>query len=259
MIHINGASVSSQIFLNPLLLSSNSSNSINPSRQPHTRTRNLQLHNIHSTFVVLSTKIIVLDPIKTRRKHILTNQLVGLRRPLNTTLVWVREVSALSRHIRRRRMGSLGPFGKRFRPLGCCGLLLGCSGIEAETVELARDGRVPDAVQVGALGAVPVEGDGDVVSATAEILGVQRLVDVADKVQDKFQGFVTGPECGVWVQDDGSLLYLWSAFDVSLGSLKDKHTWLERAETTQPCICLQSRAKSRLQFSGGLSFASVQS
>ena len=37
-----------------------------------------------------------------------------------------------------------------------------------------------------------------------------------------------------------------------------KHTWLESADTTQPCVCLQSRAKSRLQFSGGLSFASIQ-
>jgi hypothetical protein len=35
------------------------------------------------------------------------------------------------------------------------------------------------------------------------------------------------------------------------------HTWLERAEITQPCTGLQSRSKSRLQFSGGLSFASA--
>jgi len=34
-------------------------------------------------------------------------------------------------------------------------------------------------------------------------------------------------------------------------------TWLERAEITQPCSGLQSRSKSRLQLSGGLSFASV--
>jgi len=35
------------------------------------------------------------------------------------------------------------------------------------------------------------------------------------------------------------------------------HTWLERAEITQPWTGLQSRSKSRLQLSGGLSFASV--
>ena len=34
-------------------------------------------------------------------------------------------------------------------------------------------------------------------------------------------------------------------------------TWLVRAEITQPLIGLQSRSKSRLQLSGGLSFASV--
>ena len=101
MIHINGASVSSQIFLNPHLLGSNSSDSIDPSRQPYTSTRNLQFDNIHSTFVILSAKIIVLDPVKTRRKHILANQLVGLRRPLNATLVGISKVGALSRYIRR--------------------------------------------------------------------------------------------------------------------------------------------------------------
>lgn len=60
-------------------------------------------------------------------------------------------------------------------------------------------------MQVGTLSSVAVKSDGDVVSATAEILGVQRLVDVAYEVQDEFQGFVTGSEGGVRVQDYGGL------------------------------------------------------
>ena len=103
-------------------------------------------------------------------------------------------------------MGSLGPFGQCFRPLDCGRLLLSRPGIKAETVELSGDCRVPDAVQVGALGAVAVESNGDIVSSAAEILGVQGLVDVADEVQDEFQGFVASSESGVWVQDDGCLL-----------------------------------------------------
>jgi hypothetical protein len=54
-------------------------------------------------------------------------------------------------------------------------------------------------------------------------------------------------------------LCLWSALCDDPGGHGAKHTWLERADTTQPCVCLQSRAKSRLQFSGGLSFASIRS
>ena len=68
-------------------------------------------------------------------------------------------------------------------------------------------------MQVGALGAVAVEGYGDVVAAAAEVFGVQGLVDVADEVQDEFEGFVAGAESGVWVEDDGGLGYvLWLGF-----------------------------------------------
>jgi hypothetical protein len=40
-------------------------------------------------------------------------------------------------------------------------------------------------MQVGTLSSVAVKSDGDVVSSAAKILGVQRLVDVADEVQDE--------------------------------------------------------------------------
>jgi hypothetical protein len=50
-----------------------------------------------------------------------------------------------------------------------------------------------------------IEGDGNVVSSAAEILGVEGLVDVADEVHDELEGFVAGPESGVWVQDDRCL------------------------------------------------------
>ena len=60
-------------------------------------------------------------------------------------------------------------------------------------------------MQVGALSSVAIKSDRYVISATAEILSVQRLVYVADEVQDELQGFIAGSECGVWVQDDGCL------------------------------------------------------
>ena len=60
-------------------------------------------------------------------------------------------------------------------------------------------------MQIGALGSVAIEGDGNVVSATAEILGVQWLVDVAYEVHDELEGFVACSESGVWVQDDRRL------------------------------------------------------
>lgn len=61
-------------------------------------------------------------------------------------------------------------------------------------------------MQVGTLSSVAVKSDGDVVSATAEILGVQRLVDVAYEVQDEFQGFVASAEGVGGVEEEGSLL-----------------------------------------------------
>ena len=51
-----------------------------------------------------------------------------------------------------------------------------------------------------------VEDYRDVVAAAGQVFGVEGLVDVADEVQDEFQGFVASSECGVWVQDDGCLL-----------------------------------------------------
>lgn len=48
------------------------------------------------------------------------------------------------------------------------------------------DGGVPDGVQV-CLGAV--EGDGDGVTAEVESFVVQGLVDVADEVDEEFEGF----------------------------------------------------------------------
>jgi hypothetical protein len=43
----------------------------------------------------------------------------------------------------------------------------------------------------------------------------------------------------------------------SVSGFRVDHTWLERAEITHPWIGLQSLSKSRLQLSGGLSFASA--
>lgn len=53
--------------------------------------------------------------------------------------------------------------------------------------ELLRDGRVPGSVQVGA-GAG--KGHVDEVAADLEVLDVQRLVDVADKVDDPLEGLL---------------------------------------------------------------------
>ena len=68
--------------------------------------------------------------------------------------------------------------------------------IEGKTVEFSCDGRIPDRVQIRSLSPVTVELDWDVVAAAREILGVQGLMDVADEVEDEFQGFVAGAE---WV------------------------------------------------------------
>lgn len=64
--------------------------------------------------------------------------------------------------------------------------------VELETIELACNGRVPDAVQVGALSPMAVEGYRDIVAAPAQVFGVQGLVDVADEVDEVFEGFVAG-------------------------------------------------------------------
>jgi hypothetical protein len=87
------------------------------------------------------------------------------------------------------------------------------------------------------------------------------LVDVADEVQDEFQGFVAGAEGVGGVEEEGCLFgpcvknrvccVSWACIYI--------HTWLDKAEITQPCTGLQSRSKSRLQLSGGLSFASAVS
>ena len=60
-------------------------------------------------------------------------------------------------------------------------------------------------MQVCALGAVAVEGYRDVVAAAGQVFGVQGLVDVADEVQDEFQGFVAGAEGIGGVEEEGGL------------------------------------------------------
>ena len=61
-------------------------------------------------------------------------------------------------------------------------------------------------MQVCALGSVAVEGYRDVVAAAGQVFGVQGLVDVADEVQDEFQGFVAGAEGGGGVEEEGGLV-----------------------------------------------------
>jgi hypothetical protein len=78
--------------------------------------------------------------------------------------------------------------------------------IKAEAVEFACDRRVPDRVEVCALGFVAVEDYRDVVAAARQVFGVEGLVDVADEVQDEFQGFVASAEGVGGVEEEGSLL-----------------------------------------------------
>jgi hypothetical protein len=52
---------------------------------------------------------------------------------------------------------------------------------------------------------VAVELHWDVVAAARQIFGVQGLVDVADEVQDEFQGFVAGAEGVGGVEEEGGL------------------------------------------------------
>ena len=51
-----------------------------------------------------------------------------------------------------------------------------------------------------------VEDYRDVVAAARQVFGVQGLMDVADEVQDEFQGFVAGAEGVGRVEEEGSLL-----------------------------------------------------
>ena len=53
---------------------------------------------------------------------------------------------------------------------------------------------------------VPVEDYRDVVAAARKVFGVEGLVDVADEVQDEFQGFVASAEGVGGVEEEGSLL-----------------------------------------------------
>lgn len=60
-------------------------------------------------------------------------------------------------------------------------------------------------MQICALSPVAVELHGDVVAATREIFGVQRLVNVADEVEDEFESFVAGTEGVGGVEQKGCL------------------------------------------------------
>ena len=51
-----------------------------------------------------------------------------------------------------------------------------------------------------------VEDYRDVVAAAGQVFGVEGLVDVADEVQDEFQGFVASAEGAGGVEEEGSLL-----------------------------------------------------
>jgi hypothetical protein len=60
---------------------------------------------------------------------------------------------------------------------------------------------------------VAVELHWDVVAAARQIFGVQGLVDVADEVQDEFQGFVAGAEGVGGVEEEGGLQSVRSCVD----------------------------------------------
>jgi len=75
-------------------------------------------------------------------------------------------------------------------------------------------------VQVRALSSVAVELHWDIVAAACQVFGVQGLVDVADEVQDEFEGFVAGAEGVGGVEEEGGLLLLsmliWSCYTLAL-------------------------------------------
>lgn len=79
-------------------------------------------------------------------------------------------------------------------------------GVKAEAVEFPGNGGVPDAVKVRTLGAMAIKCDRDIVAATAEILSMQRLVDVANEMEKEFHCLIACPERRVLVQNESSLV-----------------------------------------------------
>lgn len=73
-----------------------------------------------------------------------------------------------------------------------------------EPADLVRDGSVPHGVQVVVAGLVPA--NGDLVATALHVLDVQRLVDVADEVQDKLEGLLAQGRAGTGVDEGGCLL-----------------------------------------------------
>lgn len=148
--------------------------SVHPSSQPPPGLADQQIHHGHRSIVVLAGEILALDSSHVVFEDVITDPLVGLVRPGKGTLLGPAGILALGRQggggVAVGGVEPLGP-GAGDGPL-----------VAAAAGAFGGDVGVPDGVEIGALGA---EEDVDVVAAAALGLGVQRLVDVAEEVEQE--------------------------------------------------------------------------